>query len=124
VREESSSIFRLTFLLVGNPRYAKIDDVLKGTKRIIMAVRSQTLQVRGLGKRKMSELAEQAKRLGMTPERYVKRLVEENLEISREAEAKTFSEIIGTGGDVDEGELDQLVEQARSRHHRQVGKKR
>jgi hypothetical protein len=82
------------------------------------------LAVRGLGKRKMSELAEQAERLGMTPERYVKHLVEENLAIAREARTKTFAELSEPGRKIDEAELDKLVEESKIRHHRRATKKR
>jgi hypothetical protein len=78
---------------------------------------ADTLQVKGLGRHKLDELTLRARRLGMTPEKYVKRLVEEDLAISAEARGMTFAEIMGTGRKVDEEELDRLVEKARVRHH-------
>ena len=89
-----------------------------------MATLAAVLAVRGLGKQKMSELAEQAKRLGMTPERYVKHLVEENLAIAREARTRTFAELTGPGREVDETELDRLVEESKTRYHRLAKRKR
>jgi len=85
-----------------------------------MSTTAGILEVRGLGKQKMSELAAQASRLGMTPGQYVKNLVEENLAIAREARTKTFAEIMGTSREVDESELDQLVKKAKARYHRRT----
>jgi len=83
-----------------------------------------TLEVKGLGRGKLNELTREAKRLGVTPEQYVRNLVEERLDIARAAREKTFAEITGPGRDVDEAELDRLVEAARERHHRLMRKKR
>jgi hypothetical protein len=44
-----------------------------------MATQALALHVRGLGKQKMAAVVERAKRLGMTPQRYLKHLVEEDL---------------------------------------------
>jgi hypothetical protein len=70
-------------------------------------------------------LAERANLLGMTPERYLKHLVEEDLAISQEAKTTTFDELMGLGGKVDEAEIDRLVEaaKARRRRHRQHHKR-
>ena len=85
---------------------------------------SRTLELKGLAPGKFQALEREAKKLGITPERYVKNLVEERLEIARDAREKTFAEISGPGTDVDDAELDKLVEAARDRHHRQTRKKR
>ncbi|MCL2639554.1 MAG: hypothetical protein FWD53_01785 [Phycisphaerales bacterium] len=77
-----------------------------------------SLQIRGLGKRKLSELQLAAKLWGMSTERYVKHLIDESLEISREARTKTFREIIGPSQEVDEVELDQIVDRARTEFHK------
>jgi hypothetical protein len=82
------------------------------------------LEVKGLGKAKLSALARQAKGLGMTPEEYVRNIVEERLEIVRLARTKTFAEISGPGTDVDETALDKAIEAARDRHHRRTRRKR
>jgi hypothetical protein len=55
-----------------------------------MATEQATLQVRGLGKQKTAALVERAKRLGMTPQGYLKHLVEEDLAISSRAKKSTF----------------------------------
>lgn len=85
---------------------------------------SMTLQVRGLGKQKMAELASKARRLGLTPQEYVKRLVEEDLAIDRAARTTTLADIVGPGRQIDEDELDRLVDKARTRHQHRVTKKR
>jgi hypothetical protein len=82
------------------------------------------LQVKGLSQKKLAALAARAKRLGLTPEGYVKQLVEDDLEISEEARTKTFAEIIGPGQPVDEDELDCVVERIRTRLHNKTAKKK
>ena len=76
------------------------------------------LHVRRLGKRQMAALAKKAKSLGMTPERYVQLLIQEDLALDRKARTTTFAALMGTGRQVDEAELDRLVDEARTRHHR------
>jgi len=88
------------------------------------AATAHSLEVKGLGRCKLDELARKARRLGLTPEKYVKRLVEEDLAISHEARTKTFAEIMGPGQEVDEEELDRLVERAKTRHHERASKRR
>jgi hypothetical protein len=70
-----------------------------------------------LGKRRMAELTSKAKSLGMTPQRYIRSLIEEDLELDRKARATTFAELMAPGRDVDEAELNRLVDEARTRHH-------
>jgi hypothetical protein len=85
-----------------------------------MASTDGTLEIRGLSKQKMTELAKQARRRGVSPEQYVKDLVEEKLAIAREARTKTFAQIIGPAQEVDERELDKLVEASRTRYHQRA----
>ncbi len=85
---------------------------------------AMTLELRGLDRREMRDLTAQARRLGLTPEDYVRRLVEENLALAREAREKTFTELTRPGRAVDEAEVDQLVERAKARHHRSVRTRR
>jgi hypothetical protein len=89
-----------------------------------MAATATSLQVKGLGRQAISELTSKAKRLGMTPERYIKELVQEDLALDRKARTTTLSELMGPGRDIDEAELDKLVEAARTRHHRRTARKR
>ena len=79
-----------------------------------------SLEIRGLGKRKLSELQSNAKLRGMTTERYVKQLIDRSLQVSREARTKTFRQIMGPSQEFDEAELDQIVERARNRHHQKM----
>ena len=82
------------------------------------------LLVKGLGRHKLEELARKAKRLGITPAKYVRQLVEEDLAISEEARTKTFAELMGPGREVDEDEIDRLVESAKTRHHARTTRKK
>jgi hypothetical protein len=83
-----------------------------------------TLQLPPLHRKQMAELKAKAKTLGLTPERYAKKLVEDGLALEREAETKTFAEIMApvrtAAGPIDEAELLRLVDKARTEHHRRV----
>lgn len=83
-----------------------------------MPTEQDTLQVNGLGKRKLAAVAERAKRLGMTPQRYLRHLVEEDLAVSECARSGSFEQLLGSGQAVDEAEVDRLVESARKRYQR------
>jgi hypothetical protein len=83
-----------------------------------MSTISTSLQIKGLGKQKMAAVMARAKGLGMSPERYLKHLLEEDLAVSERAKSSSFEEILGAGRAADEGEIDQLVEEAKARHHR------
>lgn len=61
---------------------------------------------------------------GVTPEQYLRELVELDLALDRKARTTTLAELMGPGRDVDEVELDRLVEDARNRHHRRASRKR
>ena len=81
------------------------------------------IEVRGLGKQKMAALVERAKYLGMTPQRDLRHLVEEDLAVSERAKNSSFEELLGPGREVDESELDRLVDAARTAHHEAKGRK-
>ena len=89
-----------------------------------MSARTSTVQVKGFRKRQIVVLAERARRLGMTTERYIKHLVEEDLAISRQARTTSFAQIMGEGREVDEQELDRLVEASKTRYHRRTSRAR
>ena len=63
----------------------------------------------------------------MTPQRYAKELIEEGLDLEREAKHKTFDQILAplrnSVGEVDEMELDRLVERASARHREMTRRK-
>ena len=71
-----------------------------------------TIQLKGLGQKALAELASKAKRQGMTPERYLRELVQEDLSLDRKAKTTTLSELMGPGRKVDEAELDKLIDAA------------
>ena len=74
-----------------------------------------------LSKQRMRELVAKARRLGIEPQEYAKRLVEEALAFQREAEALSFAQIMGpvrdASGNVEDAEIIKLVETARAAHH-------
>ena len=82
------------------------------------------IQLPRLGKRRMAELTRKARSMGMTPQRYVQFLIEEDLALDRKARSTTFAELMGPGREVDEAELDQLVDEARTRHRTKSRAKR
>jgi hypothetical protein len=86
--------------------------------------RTPVIQLPRLGKQQMAELTRKAKSLGMTPERYIQILIEEDLALDRQARTTTFAELMGPGREVDEAELDRLVDEARTRHHKKTRGKR
>lgn len=69
----------------------------------------------------MAELSAKAKQLGISPERYVKNLLAEDLALDREARTTSFHQMIKQRPDVDDDPaLDDLVERARNEHHRRT----
>jgi hypothetical protein len=80
-----------------------------------------TLQLPPLSKQRMTELFAGAKRMGIEPGDYAKRLIENGLAFQREAEESTFAEIMApvrsAARDVDDAEVMKLVETARAAHH-------
>jgi hypothetical protein len=70
----------------------------------------------------MSELVAKAKRLGIEPGDYARRLIEDGLTLQREAEETPFAEIMGPVRDasrnVGDAEIMKLVEAARADHHK------
>jgi hypothetical protein len=67
-----------------------------------------------------------AARLGLTPERYVKELLDDHLALEQEAQATTFDELMGPVREefrksgMTEAQLDELVDRARTRHHQRT----
>ena len=64
--------------------------------------------------------------MGMPPEDYAKRLLEDELALQREAEKMTFAEIMAPvrqdAGTVEEAEIVKLVDKARTAHYRGEGR--
>lgn len=88
-----------------------------------MPTTQDVLSVKGLGKQKVAAVVERARRLGMTPQRYLRHLVEEDLAISERAKSAPFKQLLGPGRATDEEEIDRLVEGAKSRYHRRKARK-
>ncbi len=82
------------------------------------------LQLPRLGKQKMAQIASKAKRLGMTPQRYIRQLIEEDLALDQKAKTMSFAQIMSSGRDVNEAVLDKVVDEARARHHDNSRRKR
>jgi hypothetical protein len=75
------------------------------------------IQLPPLSKQSMSELVAKAKRLGLGPGDYAKKLIEDGLAFQREAEASSFAQIMqpvrDAAGSVDDQEILKLVRTAR-----------
>ena len=78
------------------------------------------IQLPPLTKRSMTALLAKAKRMGMAPGDYAKRLIEDGLAIQREAEESSFTQIMepvrNMAGTVNDAEIVELVESARAEH--------
>jgi len=80
-----------------------------------------TIQLPPLTKQSVNELVAKAKRMGIDPGDYAKRLIEDGLAFQREAEQSSFAEIMGPvreqSGNVSDATITKLVERARADHH-------
>lgn len=89
-----------------------------------------TLEVKGLGKQKLIALAAKAKRLGTTPERYIRSLIEQDLGFDQKARGTTIAELMAPvraefrNSGMTENDLDMLVDAARTRHHERTLRKK
>ena len=85
-----------------------------------------TLQLPPLAKQSMAQLLAEAKRIGVPPEDYAKRLIEDGLALQLEAEETSFAQIMEpvrkAAGKVDDAEIVKLVEKARTSRHRSNGR--
>jgi hypothetical protein len=72
-----------------------------------------TIQLPPLTKQHMSELVAKAKRMGIDPGDYAKRLIEDGLAFQREAEESSFKKIMApvreAAGHVNDAEITKLV---------------
>ena len=87
------------------------------------AAHAKTLTI-GWAKSQATRIAREPKRRGFTPERYVKQLIESDLEIARIARTRTFAQIMGPDQPLDEAELDRLVDEARTDHDKQKSRRK
>ena len=88
------------------------------------------IEVRGLGRKRMSVLAAKAKCLGLSPAGYVKQLVEDDLAIEAKARSMSLARIMEPvrkafkESGMTEAELDAIVTAARSRQTPQASSKK
>jgi hypothetical protein len=78
------------------------------------------LQLPRISKHKMAALTNKAKSLGMTPQRYIELLIEQDLALDHRAKTTSFADLTGPGRPIDETEIHRLVDQARTRHHQRT----
>lgn len=84
---------------------------------------SKPLKLRPLPRKSMAQLVTRARDMGVPPEDYARKLVEDGLALQEEAESMSVAQIMApvrkaAGTVVDEREIVTLVEKARSDHHR------
>jgi len=95
-----------------------------------MSSATSTIEVTGIARDKLHALRAQAKAAGVSPEVYAKKLIEEGVELEREARTKSLDEIFAPAQEqfrksgMTEDELDRLVDKARTQHHRRTTKKK
>src|SRR5687768_12425568 len=79
------------------------------------------LRLPPLRRRSMVRLVARARQIGIPPEDYARQLVEDGLDLQRQAESTSFSQIMKpvrqAAGAVDEAELVRLVDRARGPRH-------
>lgn len=87
---------------------------------------TKTLTIKGLGRRRLSQLAKFAKAQGVSNGQYAKMIIEDALEVEHEARSRTLDEILKPVRDefrrthATEEELDALVDAARTDHHQRT----
>jgi hypothetical protein len=94
------------------------------------SIATATIRISGLAKQKLNVLRAQAQEAGISAELYAKRLIEEGILLEQQARTKTFDELYASAQErfrssgMNEDQLDQLVDAARTRHNRRSAKKR
>ena len=83
-----------------------------------------SFRVTGLRKHEVVQVKAQAKQRGVTPEEYLREIIQDRLAIAREAKTKTFAQLAVPmrrnfeRSGMTEADLDALVDRARTRYHR------
>lgn len=82
------------------------------------------LKATGLSRQEIAEVTTRAKRSGLSPEQYLREVIEDHLAIAREAKVKTLAQLsthmrrdFARSG-MTEAELDSIVERAKTKHRR------
>jgi hypothetical protein len=79
------------------------------------------IQLPPLSRQSMTKLVDKAKRLGVEPADYAKKLIEEGLAFEREAEKSSFAEIMqpvrDATGSIDDAQIIKLVKMAKAEYH-------
>src|SRR5205823_3609374 len=95
-----------------------------------MNTNSSTIEVAGLDQANMAKLRRRARSLGISAETYARQLIEAGLLLEHRARSEAF-DVLFAGvrkafrkSGMQEQELDQLVDEARTRHHQRNSRKR
>jgi hypothetical protein len=92
-----------------------------------MSTLSTSLKVPGLDRRQFADLKKKARKLGTTPEAYVRKLIADDLELDHMAATKTLSELAApireAFKETSEEEIGRLVESSRTRQSRRLTKR-
>jgi len=87
-----------------------------------------TFHLDNLPRTRVNAIKRRAKELGVTQDRYIKKLIEDDLAQERRARTMTFDEIAApfrkAFDGVSDDELDRLVDAARTHHHQRTKRKR
>jgi hypothetical protein len=95
-----------------------------------MSSASSILHISGIAKAKLRALRAKAKKAGMTPEKYAKRLIEQSVSIGNRKPTTTIDELFApvreqfrkSGMTTDE--FDGLIDAARTEHYKRVTKRK
>jgi hypothetical protein len=85
------------------------------------------MQIPRLSRAQVAAVRRKARRLGTTPEEYIKKLIADDLELDRLAGSKSLrtlsAPIREAFNETSEEEIGKLVDDARRRHHRKLSKR-
>jgi hypothetical protein len=92
-----------------------------------MATNTTILRVSDLPARQLSALQRKAENLGMTPSKYVKKLIADDLALDRKAQSMSFDQLAApfrkAFHGVSEDEIDRLVDAARADYHKRSSRR-
>ncbi len=84
------------------------------------------LRLPPLRRQSMAWLVARARDIGIPPEDYARQLIEDGLDLQREAESTSFADVMKpvrqAAGALDEREVIRLVDRARGKRHRRNGR--